>query len=90
MFVSLSITFPSLDPGHDQGRRRGEVEEVPELSEARTFLCCWWMPPLSRFPSTGEERRLCLIWMELAFDFMSAAFIVDTDSCCCGSLNPGV
>lgn len=40
LFVSLSVTFPSLDPGHDQGRRRREVEGVPGPSEACTFLCC--------------------------------------------------
>lgn len=37
---SLSVTFPSLDPGHDQGGRRREVEGVPGPSEARSFLCC--------------------------------------------------
>lgn len=83
------LTFPSLDPGHDQGRKRREVEGgYPDRRRLALFSVVVNATSL-QVSATGEERHLCLIWMVLVFDFMSAAFIVDMDSCCCGSLNPG-
>lgn len=85
LFVSLSVTFPSFDPGREEGRGKRDVEGylVPQVLALSSVVggCCF--PP--DFQPQVKKEMFVFGLDGVCFDFMSAAFY-----CLCGLLLLGV